>query len=105
MDKIKVYRIKAQVRKALFTRLFHFPVHVIPHLGSDEQIFPLNIRLTKDPVKDLTDLILILVNGGTVDQTVTTFNCPKYRLRYLIRRIFIGSKSSKSYPGHFFPCI
>ena len=76
MYKVQIQIGKAQIRKALLTGRYDLsiPVHIIPHLSGDKQLFSLYNLILKEVPQDSTDLLLILVDGSAVYETVSVFH-------------------------------
>ncbi len=106
VDKIQVQAGKPQIRQTLPAGLQHlsFPMHVVPYLGGDKQLFPLHHLFREKPLQNPADTFFILINRRAVNQTITVFHRPVNRFRNRFR-VLIRAEGSKSHTGDFFPAV
>jgi len=72
VDKVGVQVVQLQVLQGLGQRQQHvaLPVHVVPHLGGDEQLLPLDNALLEGLGEHLANLVLVAIDRGAVKQAV-----------------------------------
>src|SRR3989338_7532344 len=95
MDKINIQVIDAKTLDRVFgsgTDSLSSLVSV-PALGSDEKVRTLDLSFSKHLLKGSADLLFILVDPGTVNVAITSFNRCLNRCTDLIRWGFPSSES------------
>ena len=100
MDKIQIQIIQPEVREAPPAGFFHLPVLVIPDLGRNEKVFPRDVSLVKQPLKRISNILLVPIYAGTVNQAISRFHRPVNRLCDLFRFILVRSERSDADRGN-----
>ena len=83
----------------------HLLMHIVPYLGGDEEVFSLHHALVKEAFQHLTDLGLVLINGGAVDEAVAKFYCSVHGLGNRFRAVFVRAEGTKTNCRNLLPCI
>ena len=103
VDKIQVQAGKPQVCQAFFAGFQHlsFSVHVVPDLGGDKQFFPGYFLFGEKPFQHPADFLFVLIDRGTVNQSVAGFNGAVDRFGDGGGIVFIGTEGADSHAGNF----
>ena len=96
-----------QILQALFAGSDHLSlsVHVVPHLGGNEQLLPLHDPFLQHALQGSSDPVLIHIYGSAVDQTVSRPDAAVNSLCDLFRPVFVASEGSHSDGRHCGPVI
>ncbi len=105
VDKIEIKIIQSKVREALPAGFFHLPMLVIPDLRRNEKVLPRDVSLVKQPLQCISDILLVPVYAGAVDQAIACFHRAVNRLRDLLRLVFVRAKRPDADRGNRRPVI
>ena len=107
MHEIQIKILQTQILQALLAggKDLPFSVHVIPHLGSDKQILAPDYVLCEKTAEYRADLLFILIDRRTVNQTVAVLYGTVYCLGNGFGIVLIRSESSQAYSGDFLPAV
>ena len=86
VDEVEVQIIQPQIPERLGAGEEHvsLAVHIVPHFGGDEELFPLHHAFPHGFLKDLADQVLIAVHGRAVKQAVSAADGAGHGVGYLL---------------------
>ncbi len=76
-------------------------MHVIPDLGCDKEFFSFDDAFLHGLLENLTDQVLIAINGSTVKQAVADTDRPGNSIAHLFRGEPVAAESAHADAGNF----